>query len=269
MASSIVPSYTEQANIFSGLVDQMMQQGQLIGIPQVPGQVDMETGTTLPAAPAKKAEVPGGNSVSKDAAPAAPVKQMKTTDQSVTASIANQGQLIPIAPPVATSSSDDGVADLKKLLGQISGNQTNPAAGASQQSSGGGGGGDILSTVADVALAFIGWIICTELVRQGKMPRKWWVKGARIFAAYPDFVKQGYYLWARPCVVHLRRYPNSWFSRLLCIVFNARARSIAERTTFQGTLVTVILWPICWTLGAAMWLCNIQLDGLSVYREAK
>lgn len=270
MASkSIVPSIEEQTNIFSGLVDQMMQQGQLIGVPQIPGQVNVETGTTLPAAPAKKAEVPGGNAISKETAPAAPVKQMKTTDQSVTANIANQGQLIPIAPPVATSSSNDDIGDLKKLLGQIAGKTENPA--ASQQQSGGGGGGigDIIGTVADVALSFIGWIICTELVRQGKMPRKWWVKGARIFAVYPNFVKQGYYLWARSCVVHLRRYPNSWFSRFLCIVFNARARSIAERTTFQGTLVTVILWPICWTLGAVMWLCNIQLDGLSVYREAK
>ena len=252
VAKNMVHTNEDQMNIFMGLQQEMLAQGQLIGIPQIPGAIDPATGTTPPPAA----------SATPKAKPAVPNKM---TDQSVTAGVANQGQLIPIAPPqVPGSSVTDDISDLKRIIGQAAGQQQNPAAAPAKDS---GGGGDILGTIVDVGLSFIGWIICTELMRQGKMPRKWWIKGAPVFAAYPNFVKQGYYLWARPCVDHLRRRPDSWFSHVLCVVFNARAKSIAEKRTLSGVAVTVILWPICWALGAALWLAGREIDWTSVYKE--
>lgn len=252
MAKNIVHTEEEQTNIFENLAASMMQGGQLINVPQIPGAVDM-SGTT-------PADVAGG----KTPGAANPAKKAgKGTDQSVTANVANQGQLIPIAPPVSPTGTSDDIGDLKRIIGQVAG-QENPA-GESDSGGKSGGGSDILGTIVDVGLAFIGWIICTELVRQGKMPRKWWVKGAKVFAAYPEFVKQGYYLWAIPCVHHLRARPDSLFSRFLCMVFNARARSVAEKPTAQGIAVTVILWPICYVLGAILWMLNKRPDWSSVY----
>lgn len=254
-----VHSEQEQSTIFNGLVGQMIAQGQLIGVPQVPGATDM-TGTTPPI---NYDQGTTDKAPAKAAAPAAPKSAVPGTDQSLTAAVANTGQLIPIAPPVSTTSSStsDDISSLKKMIGAISGGSSdNPA-----PSDSGGGGFDIGGMVENAALAFIGWIICTELMRQGKMPKKWWIKGAPIFAAYPEFVKQGYYLWAIPCVKHLRTYPDSLFSRTLCAVFNSRANSIANGATISGTTVTVILWPICWSLGALLWCARVRLDGLSVY----
>lgn len=106
-------------------------------------------------------------------------------------------------------------------------------------------------------LKAVGWVICTELVKQGRMPRKYWMPGAAIFAAYPSFVREGYHVWAVPSVRHLRNNPDSLYSRFLCRVFNWRAENIAAsrgvkgaRHLLRGLAVTVVLWPLCYAIGA-------------------
>lgn len=108
------------------------------------------------------------------------------------------------------------------------------------------------------ALSIAGWVICTELVAQRRLPRRYWMPGAAIFASYPDAVQEGYYVWAVPSVRHLRLHPYSRYSRLLCAIFNWRAENIAAhagvrgaRVLVRGALVTACLWPMCWVLGAA------------------
>lgn len=130
--------------------------------------------------------------------------------------------------------------------------QANSAQTAAAGKSAGALGG-VLGAVASV----VSWIICTELVRQGRMPRKWWAGGTRVFASYPEAVKEGYYVWAVPSVRHLRRHPNSLYSHFLCIIFNWRAENIAAnlripgaRHLRRGAAVTVVLWPICYAIGA-------------------
>lgn len=266
---NIVASDSEQQNIFQGLIDQMVEQGKVIPIVQTPNAIDPNSGTTLPQDPSGGPEnndgavgESGGKPPAKPAA-TVPGQMMKSDpNQSVTSAVANQGQLIPIQTQAPSSGGDN--SDIKKLLGQVLGNQD--AAATPPEGGKSGGGGNIIGDIASVATAILAWIICTELMRQGKMPRKWWIKGAPVFAAYPDFVKQGYYLWAIPCVGHLRRSPNSALSRFLCLVFNWRAQSIAEKTTFRGLAVTAILWPICWALGFGLWLLNKRPDWTNVYR---
>ena len=114
------------------------------------------------------------------------------------------------------------------------------------------------------------WIICTELTRQGRLPRKWWAAGTRTFAAYPEIAKRGYYVWAIPSVRHLRRHPHSLYSRLLAKVFSWRAEDIAARRgvegarkLWRGRAVTAALVIPCLVLGA---VCREQ-DWQSVYNE--
>jgi hypothetical protein len=107
-------------------------------------------------------------------------------------------------------------------------------------------------------------------MRQGKMPTKHWAIGVRVFDAYPEIGKRGYYVWAIPSVRHLRRKPDSFYSKLLGTVFRWRAENIAAsaglkgaRRLWRGRAVTVVLAPVCLILGL---LCGPQ-DWSAVYRE--
>jgi hypothetical protein len=129
------------------------------------------------------------------------------------------------------------------------------------------GGGEAASALPAAAMA---WIICTELVKQGRLPRRWWAVGAKTFAAYPEIAKRGYYVWAIPSVRHLRRKPNSVYSRVLCKVFNWRAEDIAARAgvkgarkLWRGRAVTAALALPCLALGA---VAKTQ-DWRSIYRN--
>jgi hypothetical protein len=112
------------------------------------------------------------------------------------------------------------------------------------------------------------WIVCTELMRQKKLPKRWWIAGSEEFASYPERVKRGYWVWAIPSVRHLRRRPGSLYSRLLGTVFRWRAEDIAARRgipgarrRWRGQLVTSALWLPCLALGSIV----PQQDWQSVY----
>ena len=117
------------------------------------------------------------------------------------------------------------------------------------------GGLDIMSKIGGMG-AMGGWIVCTELVRQGRMPKRYWAVGSCVFMQYPEVGKRGYHLWGIPLVRHLRRKPYSLLSRIACAAFNWRAEDLAARRGIKGArrrlrgrLVTWVLYPICMALG--------------------
>lgn len=146
----------------------------------------------------------------------------------------------------------------------------------------GGIGADVAGTavaadagfgLADLAIGLLAWIICTELVRQGRMSKKWYVTGSKKFASYPEIGKNGYYVWAIPCVRHLRKHPDSWFSYFLERIFNWRAEYIAStygvrgaRKLWKGRIVSAVLYPSCWILGHILWPFK-RFDYTSVYNK--
>jgi hypothetical protein len=77
-------------------------------------------------------------------------------------------------------------------------------------------------------------IICTELVRQGRMPNTWRLAGMRQFMRYPAVARRGYWVWATPVVAHLRAQPDSRFSKVIATVFNWRAEDLAARNGVKG-----------------------------------
>lgn len=112
--------------------------------------------------------------------------------------------------------------------------------------------GDALTALA----AVIGWIVCTELYKQGKLPTRWMIYGGRKFTSYPQHIKAGYYLWAISSTKHLRKYPNSKFSKLLEVFFWNRAEYIAAqsgcsgaRKTVSGFVCTYSIYYFCKLLG--------------------
>ena len=146
---------------------------------------------------------------------------------------------------------------------------TNAATGITSDIAGSGFPGLVAS--AAPAAAAGGWIICTELVRQGRMPRQHWAVGARVFDGYPEIGKRGYYVWAIPTVRHLRRKPHSLYSRLCAAVFRWRAEDLAARhgikgarKLLRGRLVTAVLALPCLALGAIV----PPQDWQQVYRDA-
>lgn len=116
--------------------------------------------------------------------------------------------------------------------------------------------GQGLGGILGIASSVIGWVICTELLKQRRMPVRWYNFGAQVFRHYPNAVKEGYHVWAVPSVRHLRVHPYSLYSCFLCVIFNWRAENIAAhagvegaRKLWRGALVTVVLWPICYSVG--------------------
>ncbi len=117
------------------------------------------------------------------------------------------------------------------------------------------GGGGLLSGLG-AALPFAATVICTELRRQGRMPKRYYVAAARADAKIPQIVRNGYYVWAIPSVHHLRRKPNSLYSRILEKTFNWRAEDLAARAgvkgarkLWRGRAVTAALALPCLALG--------------------
>lgn len=132
--------------------------------------------------------------------------------------------------------------------------------------------GDAVGGVLKVASAVATWIICTELLNQGRMPRRWYVHGAAVFDSYPAEVKEGYHVWAVHCVRHLRRYPLSLFSCFLSAVFNWRAENIAgaagapgARGLWRGRAVTAVLWPACFAIGWMRLKLNKRTNWSAIY----
>lgn len=132
--------------------------------------------------------------------------------------------------------------------------------------------GDAFGSVLKIGAAVTGWVICTELVRQGRMRSDWYPYGAVVFDGYPAEVKEGYHVWAVHCVRHLRRHPVSIFSCFLSAIFNWRAEDIAARYGYfkarrllRGRAVTAILWPTCYAIGWVRLKLNKHTDWSAVY----
>lgn len=114
------------------------------------------------------------------------------------------------------------------------------------------------------------WIICTELNKQGRLPNRYYRYGARVFASYSAKSKQGYYIWAVPAVRHLRKYPESRLSKLMEVVFNARAEYLAAKAgckdakkTVLGFLTTHVLFVVCVALSRT--IAREPINFMAVY----
>jgi hypothetical protein len=93
---------------------------------------------------------------------------------------------------------------------------------------------ELAASAAAFAPAAAATIICTELVKQGKMPNVWRLAGMRQFMRYPAIARRGYWVWATPVVAHLRRRPDSRFSKVIERTFNWRAEDLAARNGVKG-----------------------------------
>jgi len=102
-------------------------------------------------------------------------------------------------------------------------------------------------------------IICGELFRQGKLRKRWYILGLKEFRTYDQRGKQGYYIWSRYIVAHLRTNPTSTLSKMVQSLFNQRAEYIAakqgDRTakaTFLGKILERGMYATCWLLSRTL-----------------
>jgi hypothetical protein len=121
------------------------------------------------------------------------------------------------------------------------------------------------------------WILCTELVRQNRMPLKYYRYGSREFASYDEQSKKGYYFWAVPMLAHLKKHPYSNTSRIVCALLNARAEYIAAEGGCKGARKTILGWGTkqmywgCWLLSrtVARNYGNVNISGGYYANEIK
>ena len=168
---------------------------------------------------------------------------------------------------------DIDYGQVKDAFNEWSSDDSGDVIGAIGGGGGGGGGSSIpWGSIASAAAAVLDWIVCTELTKQGRFNKRYYIAGAKVFNSYSEIGKIGYYLWAIPCVHHLRKHPDSFFSKVLENVFNWRAEYIAHNLGVRGAkfnkkgmVVSAVLYPTCWILGHACYLLNVKRDYHAVY----
>jgi hypothetical protein len=196
----------------------------------------------------------------------------------------SQPQLPPMqssAPPPSGGSGGGGMGGMNPMS-MIGGGGGGAGAGVSGGGVDAGMGGLLGGTGAgtgaaaggagDSALAALAWIVCTQLMRDGRLPKRFWIYGSKEFAGYSERVKRGYYFYAIPAVRHLRAHPESRLSKALEIIFNHRAEYLAAkggcasaRKTLRGWFFTKALMPIGFVTGTFV---REMPDWSVLYREA-
>lgn len=123
------------------------------------------------------------------------------------------------------------------------------AADAGAAAAGGLGIGDILSSIGEAIAAVVAWIICTELLRQGKMSPTLYRYGYVFFQKYPNFIKQSYLIWAKPVTRHIKKYPDGFLCKIAERVFNKRVNNLAANAgckvgvwTVEGAVINGLLY---------------------------
>ena len=112
-----------------------------------------------------------------------------------------------------------------------------------------------------------GSIICTELYRQGLLPKKIWVADMRYARDHTsETTKRGYHFWARPCVRAMRR--SKFWTRFWKPIAGGWAYHMAyklgrhDRPNWMGRMVALTLLPLSGTLGrilqAGDWLSGLR-----------
>lgn len=255
---NVVPSMDDQATIMSALATSLAQ----------------NNSSQPPSLPDGGAISPGQQLINGLFANNPTNSQNAKNNQNiVTRAIANQGQLLPIPQAQQSGGSNSTDEDVKKVLAALSAKDSSTATPAPAASSSSGGGGGILGDIGDAAaliLSPFGTILCTELLRQGKLPLKWYVAGKTTFLAYPETGVQGYMLWAVPTLAYMRRYPDSAFSKFVTMMLLARAEYIAAREGVRGAkkywsgfAANIALYAFCRTLGILVWIFKLKVQTIN------
>jgi hypothetical protein len=126
------------------------------------------------------------------------------------------------------------------------------AADVGAAAAGASGIGDLLTAAASV----LAWVVCTELVIQGKMDKRLYIYGKKRFDNYWCWGKQGYLLWGIPLAKYVRKHPDSLGTKAISWIFNKRVNNIAwedgykkAKWTWSGKIIYELTYFISWCLG--------------------
>lgn len=119
-----------------------------------------------------------------------------------------------------------------------------------------------------------GWIVCTELVRQGRMSKRHYYYGLQVFKSYDARGKRGYYYWAVPALIHLRTHPTSKLSKFLEVIMCARAEHLAAEAGCKSAKKSALGWitkhglyAICWTLSRTLARSYSVMDAKELHTQ--
>ena len=95
-------------------------------------------------------------------------------------------------------------------------------------------------------------VICTELLRQGKLDPDLYARGTDHFLCLPTDVVNGYHVWAKHVVPLMQK--SELLSNLLLPIVVSRYKMITGecRFTFWGAVTIYIGQPLCFLIGLAI-----------------
>lgn len=104
-------------------------------------------------------------------------------------------------------------------------------------------------------------VVCTEMMKQGRLPRTWWkVSGEELIKNYGKLGVKSYQLWGRPLAKYIHQYPFSVTSAVICWIFYTRTEYLCWKLGVKDTnfrlsgmvfqdlmfLICCVCYPIVW-----------------------
>jgi hypothetical protein len=110
--------------------------------------------------------------------------------------------------------------------------------------------------------AGVGTVICTELVRQGKLDRNLYEAGHAHFLSLNPLIVSGYQWWAIPMVARMKN--NEVLSNFFLPVAKARYQYLVLRkTSILGVGSVIIGHPVCFLLGLLREVITSKVENLN------
>jgi hypothetical protein len=107
-----------------------------------------------------------------------------------------------------------------------------------------------------------GSVICTELVRQGKLDKSLYEAGHSHFLSLNPKIVSGYQWWAMPMVTRMQK--SEKLSNFFAPIAKARYEYLVNnKKSFLGMLTVFIGHPICFVLGTLREVVTSQVENIN------
>lgn len=127
--------------------------------------------------------------------------------------------------------------------------------GTAAEVGGAAAGGLSLTDAAIAVAALAGWVVCTELTRQGKIPTKIYRAALKRFRLYNHWGVRGYHKWGIPLKNYVRDNPDTRFTSLIAYLFLKRAHNLALLEgcpDAKWSVIGAITTSVCYWISAGV-----------------
>jgi hypothetical protein len=96
----------------------------------------------------------------------------------------------------------------------------------------------------------LGTIICTHLMKRGKLDKALWKAGFPYLMNLPTRTVKGYHFWSEPIVAHMEKNPDGWMEKLWTPIVESRYQMVVNKKFgILGAFTIYVLEPFSYMIG--------------------